>query len=105
MKKVNKTETCWLWTASLTTRGYGQFQVGTLKSPKIRQAHRVSYEIYKGQIPEGHHILHSCDNRICVNPEHLRTGTNLDNVRDRVMRNPLYWKARMKLGVGEVVAE
>ena len=106
MGKVKKTETCWLWTASTTHKGYGQFQVGTFKSPKIRQAHRVSYEIYKGEIPQGYHILHSCDNRICVNPEHLRVGTNTDNTIDRILRNPRYWRAKEKyLGVGAVVAE
>jgi hypothetical protein len=68
---------CWLWTASV--RGtYGQ--IGHRGKP--RQAHRVAYELYCGEIPEGLVVTHRCDNRLCVNPEHLQVGTQQDNIRD-----------------------
>ena len=74
--KVNKTETCWLWTASKHPKGYGHFG-----GPQLR-AHRMSWVIHHGSIPEGLQVLHKCDNPSCVNPKHLFLGTNLDNMRD-----------------------
>lgn len=76
--KVNKTDGCWIWTASKTYQGYGYFRL----DGRMQKAHRVSYKILKGQIPNGMMILHSCHNPSCVNPEHLRIGTNQENMRD-----------------------
>jgi hypothetical protein len=73
--KVNKTETCWLWTAS-TANGYGQFGIGF---PKTTSAHRWSYENTHGIIPAGMQIDHICRVRLCVNPSHLRLVTNKQN--------------------------
>lgn len=66
---------CWQWIASVDKNGYGWFG--------SKKAHRISYEIYRGIIPKGMLVCHSCDNPSCVNPEHLWIGTNLDNMRDR----------------------
>lgn len=78
------TETgCWIWTGSLNKTGYGQFGVGG----KAVLAHRMSYELFKGPIPKGMHILHSCDNPSCVNPDHLFLGTHQDNMDDKVAKN------------------
>lgn len=65
---------CWLWT-STRTHAYGRLS-GTLK------AHRLSYEIAYGSIPEGAWVLHKCDTPLCVNPKHLYLGTPLDNMHD-----------------------
>lgn len=72
---------CWVWTAA-TRKGYGAFTV----NQKIVGAHRVSYMIAYGSIPEGQLIRHRCDNRPCVRPDHLQTGNSLDNVRDMIER-------------------
>ncbi len=73
---------CWLWTKCTDTNGYGQ----TTVNRRTRQAHRLSYEVFRGPIPKGKWVLHSCDTRCCVNPDHLRLGTPQDNSDDMVRR-------------------
>lgn len=76
---------CWNWRASVDRWGYGQFKPVFGASPL--RAHRVAWEIWSGQdVPDGMHILHSCDNPRCCNPEHLRIGTHQDNMNDKVSR-------------------
>lgn len=75
---IEKTDSCWLWEAGKGSDGYGQFEVNGKKV----KVHRYSYEIHKGEIPEGIDVLHTCDVRPCVNPDHLWLGTDADNNRD-----------------------
>ncbi len=75
---------CWIWTGSLTARGYGY--LGNKKNGQPQTAHRHSWKLHCGPIPTGKHVLHKCDVRCCVNPDHLYVGTHKDNMRDRDMR-------------------
>lgn len=70
---------CWNWTASTIGKGYGQCHVRHLKE---RFAHRVSFQAFKGEIPPDTDVLHTCDNKLCVNPSHLFLGTKKDNAQD-----------------------
>ena len=71
---------CWLWLMGTLRGGYGQFYDREYR--KYRIAHRVSYEVHKGPIPNGLDILHSCDTPSCINPDHLRVGTHQENMND-----------------------
>lgn len=80
--KVDKTGDCWVWTGHTNSAGYGMIATSGGK----RNAHRVSYELNNGAIPGGQCVRHTCDNPLCVNPNHLVVGTTQDNVNDRVSR-------------------
>lgn len=109
--KVNKTDGCWLWTASLNKGGYGQLSIGHAM-PRV--AHRVSWEINVGPIPDGMCVLHKCDVRNCVRPDHLFIGTQLENIEDarlkgRVARGPQKSDTKLKEAdvkkIRELIAE
>lgn len=83
---VEKTESCWNWVGKSKNRqGYGQIQSGGKGTPH-KLAHRLSYEIHKGAIPDGLVVMHSCDNPSCVNPDHLSVGTHSQNTKDAFAR-------------------
>ena len=72
---------CLEWTRRITADGYGQ----TRAYGKVWQTHRLALHL-EGVDISGHFVLHSCDNRLCCNPDHLRTGTHQDNMDDRNSR-------------------
>ena len=71
---------CMEWTACRIKDGYGMMRVG----PKMKLAHRVSYELSIAAIPDGLLVLHRCDNPPCINPDHLFIGTDQDNSNDKL---------------------
>ena len=73
---------CWLWLGSTKGGGYGRFR---LRGASLR-AHRAAWELYRGPIPIGVCVLHRCDVRVCVNPDHLWLGTVRDNNLDAIRK-------------------
>jgi hypothetical protein len=79
-RHVEKTETCWLWTSSVNRGGYGILKNPVGSSSEYCYAHRLSYEMHRGSIPDGMQIDHLCRVRHCVNPDHLEVVTFTENV-------------------------
>lgn len=69
---------CWIWQRYVFEDGYGGIMINRV----FWRAHRYSYTLFNGEIPNGLHVLHKCDTPLCVNPEHLFVGTEQDNMQD-----------------------
>lgn len=80
---IKNKDGCWGWSGCKANPGYGQFRHGG----KRERAHRASWIIHFGSMPDGMCVLHKCDNRECSKPEHLFLGTNLDNIKDMISKN------------------
>lgn len=91
---------CWLWKAYIhDPSGYGQLSGDAGSSV---YSHRAAYELFYGPIPNGLSVLHSCDNKPCCNPRHLRAGTQKDNLQDRFDRNR-HWRKISDLDIPVLV--
>ena len=85
--KVDKSGDCWLWTAGRAGGNSGEYGSFRINNPRRKvYAHRFSYELSHGPIPDGMLVLHDCDTPLCINPDHLRVGTTADNIQDKVKR-------------------
>jgi len=88
----SKPNSCWPWTGAKTKQGYGCIGKGGKHGGTVL-AHRAAFEDAKGPVPEGLHVLHTCDNPPCCNPAHLWAGNNADNVADCITKGRKRWRA------------
>ena len=95
---------CWNWVGAKRL-GYGSITM-RLKNgtAKIMQAHRIAYLMTNGEIPNGLFVLHHCDNRLCVKPDHLFLGTNSDNMQDMIQKGRASLEHKKKLSPAQVQA-
>ena len=77
---VTKKNGCWEWAGDIHPNGYAYTTM--YETNKKEHVHRISYRIFKGEIPEGLYVCHKCDNRKCISPDHLFVGTAKDNMQD-----------------------
>lgn len=75
---------CWIWTGA--TRGNNHYGALKINQKNSICTHRLSYQMYKGVVPDDLNVLHTCDNALCCNPNHLYLGTQLDNIKDRTLK-------------------
>ena len=80
--KIEKTNSCWNWSAQIYPSGYGAFYMNS----KNTLSHRASWVIHFGEIPKGMLVCHACDNPKCVNPDHLWLGTHKENTNDMIVK-------------------
>jgi hypothetical protein len=106
--KVWKTDSCWEWTASTNGVGYGLIGVRRADGVWTNElAHRLSWMFAFGPVPAGLWVLHKCDNRVCVCPDHLFLGTPADNVHDAMEKGRMdySWLPRARsIGLPKAIA-
>ena len=91
LEKINKTDSCWLWTGHRNACGYGTIRF----NHKMELAHRMMWLLVNGKMPDKC-VLHSCDNPSCVNPEHLRLGTHQENITEAFQKGHYKWGSYRK---------
>lgn len=84
LTRVKHVGVCWIWQGAITTKGYGKIGIG---GTVTEYTHRLSYQLHRGPIPRGKLVLHTCDVRRCINPDHLYIGTAKRNTADMLERN------------------
>jgi hypothetical protein len=82
LNKIEYVGECWIWQGAKSSSGYGNFFL----QGKYLNTHKASYMLFKGEVPEGLQVMHSCDTKLCVNPAHLEAGTPLQNTQDSKIR-------------------
>lgn len=104
LSKVEKTDSCWIWKGTLNPNNKNARGLISYNG-KIQLAHRVSYQLYVGKIPEGLLVCHTCDNGLCVNPSHLFLGTQRDNMQDASRKKRIHNQTKDKCKYGHPFSE
>lgn len=83
---VTRTQNCWGWKGSKNPGGYGKITVRIDGKATTISAHKLSYQVHKGDVTSGLSVLHKCDNPCCTNPDHLFLGTHKNNMEDKIAK-------------------
>lgn len=105
LNRHKKIDGCWEWQGKISKDGYGSFQETVSGKKTEIRAHRRSYEIFKGEIPEGMLVCHTCDNPACCNPEHLWLGTPKDNTQDCIKKGRRPLERTRAIAAGKITEE
>lgn len=97
VEPVDDPRACWVWQGTISCNGYGGF---SLWGQRLT-AHRAAYLLFTGEIPDGMDVCHSCDNRRCINPDHLWLGTRADNMADCKAKGRIATGEKLKTPRGE----
>lgn len=98
--RVNVETGCWEWTGHTNAKGYGQVRI----AQRGHLAHRVSFAWHNGAIPDGAVVLHHCDNPPCVNPAHLKAGTQKENLHDAIRKGRRVQPLGERVGTAKLTA-
>ena len=96
---------CWEWQGFVNPNGYARLQWTSADGVKTIYGHRTSFRAFKGEIPVGMVVRHTCDNRKCLNPDHLELGTQADNMHDRTRRGGCGWAKLTPESVRDIHSE
>lgn len=101
-EKVKRTSTCWVWQGARLLDGYGAFKMSSgSTNGHQKRAHHVAWQLTHGVVPKGKQVLHTCDNRLCVRPDHLFLGTCKDNMGDKATKQRSH-SARSRLTAAQI---
>jgi hypothetical protein len=103
--KIEKSSNgCWMWTGAIMSFGYGSFQMWK-ETKRAEPAHRAAWLLFRGAIPDGLCVCHTCDNPPCVNPDHLYIATHAENMADKIRKGRCNYPIGSRCGTAKLTEQ